>query len=179
MNSLSKRRWWIGGAGLILAWMIWLSDTDDLVQEESVGHLNLPFQVQGELKLARSLQPFDRGSLRLVCTSAHELRLLLQTVLPARELLRVPDSDKATLFIDHRLDEELVFERAELLAMGSVDTIVTEPLSHNQLSELARLMSKNGSNRFSFMTLERGVFMLGATDGAAVRSFANSCSARP
>jgi hypothetical protein len=165
-------------AGLILAWMIWLSRADELVQEEPGGAWFLPFQIREDLKLARGSQPFERGSLRLVCTSTRELRLLLQTVLPKRELLRVLENDKAELFINHRLDEELVFEQAELVGMGSVDTILTEPLSQDQLSELARLLDESWLKRFSFMTLERGTFLLGFTDGTAIHDLANRCLAR-
>ena len=63
--------------------------------------------------------------------------------------------------------------------MGEVDTVVTEPLSEKQVSELARLTNKNGVKRFSFMAFERGVFLLGQTDGATIEDFARRCSAQP
>jgi hypothetical protein len=136
LKNLDQRRWWIAAGALFLAWAIWFFNADEWNQ----GDPNpiLPFQLESDLTLAGGSQPLDGGSLRLICTATRELRLLLQTTLPKREYLRVSDSDKATLFIDQRIDEELLFEQVDLVAMGKIDTVVTEPLSEEQVLDLVR-----------------------------------------
>jgi hypothetical protein len=86
MSALTRRVLWIGGASVFLAWMIWFFRADELILEEPAGVPILPFGIQEDLKLARGWGPFDRGSLRLACTLDHELRLVIQTRLPSRDM---------------------------------------------------------------------------------------------
>src|SRR5687767_12970820 len=120
LKNVGQRPWWIAGGALFLAWAIWFFRADESIQKDP--NPILPFQVERDLELASGSQPLDGGSLRLICTATRELRLLLQATLPKRELLHISDSDAATLFIDRRIDEELLFEQADLVAMGKIDT---------------------------------------------------------
>lgn len=179
LKSLGRRPQWIVAVALILACAIWFFYAGDSTQDNAEVAAALPFQVESDLNIAGSSQPVDSGSLRLICTTTHELRLLLEATLPKREYLQVSDSATATLFVDRRIDEELLLESAELVAMGKVDTVATEPLSEEQVSKLARLTNETGMKRFSFMVFERGVFLLGQTDGATIEDFARRCRAQP
>lgn len=176
-KKLTDRAWWIAGFVSILSWMLWFSTADEFIREESNGVAVLPFEVRENLKLARSWEPFARGSLRLVCTSNAEMRVVIQKQLEGMEgrrpfFFEIP----ALLVVDRRFDDGLEFKRASLTAMGTVDTIVTEPLTSVQLSKLIEWLDDRLLKRFIFVALEQNSTMLGFTDGRAVASMVARCA---
>lgn len=195
MSVLTRRMLWIGGTGVFLAWMIWFSHADELVLEEPVGVPVLPFGTQEDLKLARGWGPFDRGSLRLVCTSARELRLVMQARLPSRDIpgqgrprsaetiaaeLAAANDIEAVLYVDGQATHGMKLTGARLVAMRpSVDTIASAPLTPAQLEGLTQWFDEAWLKRIGLMTLEQGIFMHGFTRGDAIANLAARCAANP
>jgi hypothetical protein len=185
---------WLAGGGLILTCAAWFWNADRLVVEDPRGHPTMPIGVREHVKLARGWGLFDRGSLRLVCTSTNELRLVLQTLMPERELrparrslsveayealLNVPGDFEAILYIDGQTTHSLPLPQARFASIRSVDTIVSAPLSEHEIEGLADWMDETWRKRFGFMALEQGIFMHGFARGDEVRTLADRCAERP
>ena len=151
----------------------------------------MSFGIQEHVKLEREWGPFDRGSLRLVCTSANEVQLVLQTLMPSRRLrparrslsvkeygasLNVPGNFDAILYIDGQTTHSLELPQALFASIRSVDTIVSAPLSAHEIEGLAVWMDETWRKRFGFIALEQGVFMHGFAHGNDVRTLAARCA---
>lgn len=192
MSVLTRRMLWMGGAGVLLAWTIWFSRADELVLEDLPGRPTIPFEITEHLKLARDWSPFSRGSLRLACTSTKELRLVLQMLSPDRRaraelrdmdflhleaVLGVPGEMKMRVHIDGKTSHFLPFEKAFVASVRSVDTVVFEPFSPDEVRYLATWMDETWSKRFVINYSEYNVSMRGFTPGQAVLDLAHRCSA--
>lgn len=188
------RVWWLAGGALILTWAMWFWNADRLVVEDPPGHPTMPIQIREHVKLARGWGMFDRGSLRLVCTSANELRLVLQTLMPSRQLrparrslsveeyeasLNVPGDFETILYIDGQTTHGLPLPQARFTSIRSLDTIVSAPLSAHEIEGLANWMDEAWRKRFGFMALEQGVFMHGFANDDEVRTLAGRCGGSP
>jgi hypothetical protein len=189
LAKLMKRGWWIVACVLAGAWLIWFSGADELVIEDWPGRPTIPFEITENVKLARSWEPFSRGSLRLACTATRELRLVLQLVSPDQRLrpqlssqqaleeqLMVPGELDISVGIDAKNLHSLPFRKAQLASIRSVDTIVFEPFSIDDTNDLAAWMDEAWWKRFSFGYQEHQTFMRGFTPGNEVRDLARRCS---
>jgi hypothetical protein len=195
-QSRRSRLWWLLGIGLILGWAIWFARGERLILDGPAGMRTLPFEVRSHVALGHSWDLLRPGSLRLVCTSAGEVQLVLQTRLPARERyprswrnlspqvlaarLGIPGDIKAILYIDvGRGGHGLSFPRARFVAIDPVDTFTAGPLSSEQVNEIASWMDEGWRKHFGFMVSEYGIFMNGFASGGDVRRLAEHCAERP
>lgn len=150
----------------------------------------MPFGIRDHVKLARKWGPFDRGSLRLACTSTNELRLVLQALMPTRHLrparrslsigdyeasLHVPGHFDAVLFVNGQTRHSLELPQALFASIRSVDTIVSAPLSAHEIEELADWMDETWRKRFGFQALDQGVYMHGFARGDEIMTLVDRC----
>ncbi len=178
MLHLSNKAWLMVGVGFLLIWLIWFWNADRFVLPERNGQSALPFYLRADIKLARRWTPFNRGSLRLLCTTAQKVHLVLQSDLPGREYLRVGTEGKAILLIEGRTSHELSFQGAGLIVMDPLDTVLTESLSADQLAGLADWMDETWLKGFHLTLFEQGVGLAGFVRGNDIRRFVSRCVER-
>lgn len=144
---------------------------------------DLPFAVRVQVELAAKWDPIKRASLSLVCGGGGGLHLVLRARLPVRSVLRLHEKDRAHLTIDYEPSgpkadwkaRTLEIERAELVAFGVVDALLTTPLSAAQVEHLAAAFGPTPPRRVSFGTMERAVYLAGSTGAEPVRALATAC----
>jgi hypothetical protein len=157
------------GIGILLLGAWYFAVPSPVVQADFTS---LHFPPKGHIEVA-SL-PGAKGSLNLVCDDQRNFRFLLTTRMPGpRDDLR-PGTYTATIFIGdikHKLEMPV-----DLVGFSAADTLVSAPLSSNQLGDLTAWLGKSPPQQISFMTMERGVFLFGVADEGAVRGFASNCA---
>jgi hypothetical protein len=171
--------------------MVWFWNADRLIIEHPPGHPTMPFGIRDHVKLAREWGLFDRGSLRLACTSTNELRLVMQTLMPTRALrparrslsyedyeasLHVPGDFDAVLFINGNTRHSLELPQVLFASIRSVDTIVSAPLSAPEIEDLAGWMDETWRKAFGFQALDQGVYMHGFARGDEIRTLVDRCA---
>jgi hypothetical protein len=136
---------------------------------------NLTISVKGDLEVANDGWLWKRASLSLICSSTGSLHLLLRARMPGpRDFLR-PVSDEAVDLVVGGKDLRLN-ARLKSVDIGPVDTLTTMELSAAELNDLATSFRPATPERVGFMTMERGVYLVGVADEALIRNFIEHCS---
>jgi hypothetical protein len=136
---------------------------------------NLTIPIKEDLEVANDWWLWRRASLRLLCGSNGSLYLLLRTRMPGPRDFHKPRSDEAVELIAG--DKNLKLKaRVKLIDTGPVDTLATTALSTAELDDLATLFGPTKPGKISFMTMERGVYLVEVSDEASIREFTGYCS---
>ena len=172
----TKRFFWIvvGVLGCLMAISFFFFDPRIIfVDWRDFSNLTVP--IKGDLEVANDWGLWRRASLRLICGSNGSLYLLLRARMPGpREFLK-PGSDEAVELMAGGKNLKLN-AGVKLIDTGPVDTLATTELSVAELDGLATLFRPTPSGRLSFMTMERGVFLVEVSDEASIRKFTGHCS---
>ena len=172
----AKSFFWIGG-GLLGCLIVFYFIFDDprTIFVRWRDFSNLTVSVKGDLEVANDGWLWRRASLRLICSSTGSLHLLLRARMPGPQDFLQPGSDGAVELVVG--DKGLrLNERIKLIDMGPVDTLATTELSAAELNDLATLFRPTTPQSIAFMTMERGVYLVGVPDEASIRNFIEHCS---
>lgn len=147
----------------------------------------VPFPVDGKLEIASRWYPLKRSSISLLCGPGGS-RLMLKSRLPMPQYVR-DNMRTSKAFTSHtaiildwvRLPRGTVIHSFEtksaLLDLGSVDTIVTRPLTRSDQILLMDWFRRGAPQGMSFAAFESGVGKLKArTDFQAVAAFFERCA---
>jgi len=137
----------------------------------------LPVEVHDTLLIAAGADRSGRPTtMNLICTKAHQLHLLERTRLPGpHDERKVPWAYRATMLVDKDLSRKLEVE-AELIALGELDTVLTPPLSPEQLERLALIFGPAIPQGVSFAGVAESIVSVpGKTSGTDIQAFISKC----
>lgn len=135
-----------------------------------------PYEVRAALKIGeRPQRPWRTATVfALLCTKDHELRLLERTALPKPKPNRLPARYEASLSVDRQGGTALRLA-VEVVAVGAADTVVSEPLSAEQLGRIGRMLARPGRELRLGGVAESGVAGRSLAGSAQITSFVASC----
>jgi hypothetical protein len=135
----------------------------------------VPHPVHAALKIAETRwSPWRTTTvLALVCTDGKDVRLLERTDLAGPKPDPLPYRFEAALY-DGRDTHDPVRLRADVVAVGAADTIVSMPLSSFDLDQLAQKVTRPALE-VDVMGDERGAIARSIVGSAEIRAFAGAC----
>lgn len=135
----------------------------------------LPFEIAKGIEIASSSRALKPGALKLVCSRAGNVHLVVQARMPGPRDDLTLGSPGITLHIGDRSSRELRLS-ADEVAIGRTDTLTTPPLAPAELQALSAAFDAKMPGKVSInVGTEIMVYMKGKGDGAAIRRLAAEC----